>query len=240
MTHPPQSLERAKSYLDVHLTRTPQSDGYQPPTEGPFVTISREAGAGAPEFAQSLADLLSTRDKQGQVQWTVFDQQIVERVLEDQNLSPTLARFLPEDRVSNITGSVGEIVGLHPNLWALVQRTNSFMNELARHGRVILVGRGANFATAGLRGGTHCRLVAPEQNRAFRVATEQNITVQEGHSIIRRIDSARRHYVRSVFDTDVADPSSYDVVINTTRVPITQSLALIARQVEHAIAVSAS
>ncbi|RME70533.1 MAG: cytidylate kinase-like family protein [Verrucomicrobia bacterium] len=240
MTHPSQSLERAKSYLNLQLTRTPQSDAFHPPEEGPYVTISREAGAGAPEFAQSLADHLNAGDRDSEVQWTVFDQKIVEHVLQDQNLSPTLARFLPEDRIPHIISSLGEIIGLHPNLWTLVQRTNAFMRELARRGHVILVGRGANFATAGIRGGVHCRLVAPEHHRACRVSAEQNIDLEEAHSVIRRIDSARRHYVRSVFDTDVADPTAYDIVINTARVPFSQSIEVIARLVEHARATAAA
>src|SRR5258708_10866794 len=53
--------------------------------------------------------------------------------------------------------------------------TTLFRSQLAKDGQVILVGRGANFATAGLGGGIHVRLVAPADHRASYYAQRFNV-----------------------------------------------------------------
>jgi cytidylate kinase len=194
------------------------------------VTISRECGSGGSSLARLLAAELDqesppTGDEQP---WTVFDQEIVQHMLTSHELSPRLARFLPEKKLSELTSSVGEIVGLHPNLWELVQRTNRFLRGVAQRGRVILVGRGANFATAGLRGGIHIRLTAPAEFRNRHMARVMQCPQRQAAAHNRQVDAARRSYVRSVFDHDVADPLAYDLLINTAQVPLDQAAAMIA------------
>jgi cytidylate kinase len=141
----------------------------------------------------------------------------VDEVLRSQRLSPQLARFLPEDKVSEVESSVRELVGLHPNLWMLVQQTNLLIHELAKHGHAIIVGRAGNLATASLRNGLHLRLVAPTGFRAEQMARRLKIPVGEAAAQNRQIDAARRDYVRSVFDANVSDPTAYDLVINVAR-----------------------
>src|SRR5689334_11081990 len=149
----PGSVEHARAYLGAefaHSSREPSNVAGT--SEGPFVTISREAGSGGSSLALALAERLNGARTGDETLWSVFDQELIEQVLSDAHLSTRLARYIPEDRISEINASVGEIVGLHPNLWGLVQRTNELMRVLARRGHVILVGRGSNLATAGIRG----------------------------------------------------------------------------------------
>lgn len=224
------SVERAKAYLDAHLTRPAEAANPQTGRpEGPFITISRESGSGGSTFAQMLADHLNAvTPGSATPAWTVFDQNIVDEVLRSQQLSPRLARFLPEDKVSEVEASVRELVGLHPNLWMLVQQTNVLIRELARHGHAIIVGRGANFATSSVRNGLHLRLVGPPGVRAQNTARRLRISVGEAASYNRQTDAARRDYVRSVFDANIADPTAYDLVINVARTTPTGMVALIA------------
>jgi cytidylate kinase len=215
----PQSVERAKAYLDAHLSRPAgQLNAQAGPPEGPFVTISRESGTGGSALAQMLADHLNAGSPAAATPaWTVFDQNLVDEVLRSQHLSPRLARFLPEARTSEFEASVREIVGLHPNLWMLVQQTNLLIHELARHGHAIIVGRGGNFATAGVRNGLHIRLVGPTGVRAENLARRLRISISDAARQNRELDAARRDYVRSVFDVQVAEPTAYDLVINVAR-----------------------
>jgi len=125
-----------------------------------------------------------------------------------------IARFLPEDKVSEIDASIGELLGLHPNIWNLIQRTNDMIRELARAGHVIVVGRGGNFATAGIANGLHVRLVAPTEQRADHMARELGVTFDAALLHNSRTDGARRSYVRSVFDAEIDRASAYDLVLN--------------------------
>lgn len=225
------SLQHAEAYINIHVSRS--GPGYHGKPPGPFVTISREAGTGVSAFANQLANRLD-HELPGEKPWTVFDGNLVETMLNSRELSPRLAAFLPEDKVSDFQASVGEIVGLHPSLWELIQRTNEMMRQLVRVGHVILVGRGANFATAEVAHGVHLRLVAPVEYRAHDKARELDITVEAATTHNARVDAARRKYVRSVFEADVERPQAYDLVINVARVPVEQavglSIAMVSRQ----------
>jgi len=226
----PPVFEKARSYLNLQLTRPPGVEGRWHAIPSQFVTISRECGSGGSSLARLLAGQLNRQQPpaEGQPAWTVFDQEIVQHMLTSQDLSPTLARFLPENKVSELSSSVGEIVGLHPNLWDLVQHTNRFLRELAQRGRVILVGRGANFATAGIEGGIHVRLTAPVDHRDRHMARVMQCPLREAAAHNRQVDAARRSYVRSVFDSDGADPLHYDLLINTAQVGLDQAAVIVA------------
>lgn len=222
-THP--SIEKAQSYLHLQLgdSRPPWANA----SEGPFVTLSRESGAGGSSLARILADVLN-QQQPSDGPWSVYDANLIEAMLQANSLEPRIARYLPEDSVSEIHASVGELVGLHPSLWQLTQKTNEMIRKLARTGRAILVGRGANYAAASIANGVHVRLVASVSHRAATMAKQQQITEEEARSLNVRQDAARERYVRSTFNAEVGAPHAYDLVIATDRVPLTQAAEMIA------------
>jgi cytidylate kinase len=219
-------LEKAEAYLNVHLSRSGPGLPAQPVL--PFVTISREAGAGASSLARLLADNLNSFLSPGDPPWTVFDGNLVEAMLEAHHYSKTLAQFLPEDDVSEVRSSVGELVGLHPSLWDLTQKTNELIRRLARLGHCILIGRGANFATAGLKQGVHLRLIGSPESRALHVASLLRMSIEDATARNMRADVARRRYVRQTFGRDIDDPAFYDLVINTDKVVLPEASRMIA------------
>ena len=208
-THP--SIDKAKAYFDLQLSRPP---GERHIVVGPFITISRESGTGGGALGEEIAHRLNRLHSVDDPVWTVFDRNLVARMLEDNHLSSSLARFLPENKVSEIESSVNEIVGLHPSIWTLVHQTNSLMRRLAAMGNAILVGRGANLATAGSPHGLHLRLVAPAEQRGRRTAGILGISHEQALAFNRKADHARRDYVRSFFNAEIDDPSSYDLIVN--------------------------
>lgn len=233
---PQPSLGQAEAYINVHLSRSGQ--GHFQKSTGPFITISRECGSGGSSLAGALAIRLQA-EMPGEAPWTVFDRNLVEAMLQARHLSPRLARFLPEDRVSELDASIGELVGLHPNLWSLIERTNEMMRELARRGQVILVGRGAHCATASIEQGLHLRLVAPADHRAARMAPALGTSLEAARSHNNHADAARRAYVRSVFQADIERASYYDLVVNTARFSLEQITDLVIAALRQRVAVPA-
>lgn len=211
------SLGQAEAYINVHLSRS--GHGLFGKASGPFVTVSRESGSGGSVFARALEARL-TRDLPGDPSWTVFDRNLVETMLQSEHLSPRIARFMPEDKVSEVDASIGELLGLHPSIWNMIQRTNELMRQLARAGNAIIVGRGANCATETIPGGLHVRLVASPAHRAAYTASELGLTPEAAASHNIRTDAARRNYVRSVFATDVDRASGYDLVLNVSTIEL--------------------
>lgn len=201
----------------------------------PVVTISREVGAGALSVAEIAANLLNERRKNAAAPpWTVFDRNLVERVLEDHRLPTQLKRFMPEDVKDFVTDAVEEMFGLHPSSWNLVQHTADTILRLARLGNVILVGRGANFIAAGVEAAVHVRLVAPLEKRVRYMERFKKITHDEALDLVRTGDRARSRYVRRYFDADIADPLNYSMTINTGRIGFHDAAQLIAEAVHRA------
>ncbi len=218
-------LETASAFLHTQLgsTGTPWAQK----REGPFVTLSRESGASGANLARALA--LRLNDHAPDLSpWTVYTGNLIEEMLQNHQLSPHLARFLPEDKISEISAAVGELVGLHPNLWDLVQKTNELIRRLARAGGAIIVGRGANFATATIERGIHLRLVAPADHRARHIARLHQISETDARSYNSKRDLARERYVRTHFNADIKDPTAYDLVLNTAHVHLTEAAEIAA------------
>ncbi|MCF7761702.1 MAG: cytidylate kinase-like family protein [Cephaloticoccus sp.] len=234
--NPQPSLLYAESYIKIHASHT--GPGFHGSPTGPFVTVSRETGTGVTEFTNTLAKQLDQR-LPGRKPWTVFDRNLVETMLSSRGLSPFLASLLPEDKVSEIQSSFGEITGIHPSLWELTHLTNEMMRQLAQAGHVILVGRGANFATDRIEHGLHLRLVGSKDYRAEFKARELNVSVDEAMTRNLQTDNARRKYVRSVFGADVETPQAYDLVINVARMPTATWVDLIVELVVAQVPVTA-
>jgi len=221
------TLERTEGYFTAewHESRSPW---IRPPA--PFITISRECCSGGSRLAQLIAEKFNT-GAAPQKEWSLFGGNIINQMLLANHLPADLARFLPEDKVPEVNTTIGEMVGLHPSLWELVQKANETMRRLARGGQVILVGRGANFATAEIAGGIHVRLVAPVANRARYFSKRFGVSEAEALVHNAKCDAARRRYVSAHFNAAVENPAAYDLVINTAQVPIEEAVELVAAHV---------
>lgn len=194
----------------------------------PFLTLSRETGAGAATLARHLlARLESEAGDRPAEPWALFDKDLLICSLRQQQLPGRLAEFLPEDRVSEVTATIGELVGLHPSLWELEHRVMAAILQLAHLGRVILVGRAAHLITRSLPGGLHVRLVAPLESRVHRFMAAQGCPAAEAEEFIRKSDRARERYVRTNFGHAAGDPLDYDLVINTDRISPAQAAPLV-------------
>ncbi len=222
MTTAPSGFQHAASYLNIHLTHA--GPGVHPHPLGPFVTLSRESGLGGTAFAGMLAPRLPPGNDHP---WSVYSSNLIDEMLCTNRLPAHLARFLPEDRVSEFNATIGEVVGLHPNLWMLVSKTNEMIRRIARGGHAILLGRGANFATADLPGGVHVRLVAREAYRDACAARCRGVELSEASAWNAHRDAARRRYVKANFSANIADPTAYDYVINIERVPLEAAIEII-------------
>ncbi len=216
-------LDRTGGYFASEL-RDSRAPWIKPPS--PFITVSRESCAGGSGLAQLLVQRLNGAGASA-AGWTIFGGNVINQMLVANHLPEQLARFLPEDRVPEVSATIGEIVGRHPSLYELVQKANETMRQLAKDGHVILVGRGANFATAGLGGGIHVRLVALADHRARYYAERFKVSEADALAHNAKCDAARRRYVLAHFNAEVGNPAAYDLVINTTHVPLPEAADMV-------------
>ena len=191
------------------------------------ITISRQSGCGAHVVAKQLAGCLQAHSDKGERPWTVFDRNLVEKVLEDHQLPERLAKFMPEDRVLEINDIMDELFGLHPPSWALVQQTSETILRLAELGNVIILGRGANVITAKLPHVLHVRMIGSLEHRIQQRQHFEELTREEAAESIAREDLGRQRYLKKHFNKDINDPLLYHLVVNTDLVSLDAAARII-------------
>jgi hypothetical protein len=203
------------------------------PAHLPFVTLSRQAGAGAETVAHLLAEKLNAGLPQDAQPWTVFDKNLITKVLEDADLPQEIAKHIREDKDTTVQALVGELLGLHPSMWTLFHHTSDTILKLARLGRCIIVGRGAEIITAKLKSGVHARLVAPENVRLAHLKKHFGLDDKAAAKYLHEHDEGRRRYVKTNFEQNIEDPLLYHATLNTGLLTYEQTANLLASLVTH-------
>jgi len=228
----PLDFERCLTFINCQL----QPHGRSPTLLRPAivrqaVTISRQAGCGALVIGQKVAEYLQNRSTTDAVPWTVFDRNLVQKVLEDHDLPKRLAGHMPEDRILQISDILEELCGLHPPSWYLVKQTADTILHLAELGNVILIGRASNIITSRLDYVFHVRLIGSLKKRLEHVQQFNQLNREQAMECIRSRDTGRRRYVKKYFHKDIDDPLLYHLVINTDLVPCEHAARIIGNAV---------
>lgn len=184
-----------------------------------FITISRQPGAGAITIGEKIAEFLNNDKKRDWLcPWTVFDEDLVKKVLEDHHLPEKCKEYMPEDKISKINDILDELFGVHPPAITLVRKTSETILSLAQMGSVILVGRGAGIITRELKGGLHVRLVGSLEKCTQRIVEFSQVDRKKAEKLVANWDKGRRKYIKEYFNKDINDPLLYDLIINTDHI----------------------
>ena len=113
----------------------------------PFVTISRQAGAGGRSTADEMAKLLNERlappDKSD---WTIFDRNLLEVVVEQHELPEEYMKYMEEENGERGERMLNWFEGEEPDIRAWINSGDEFGMNLKSNILVI--------------GGKHCKIVA--------------------------------------------------------------------------------
>lgn len=211
-----QLVESCSAYL--HSSILGEHGGVEPKTwDGPVITISRASGARGGSIAQALVNRLqNNRSLPKGRPWTLFNQNLLQHVIDEHHLPERTAEFFHEDRnPEDVRTIIGEILGLHPGAYNTLSKTAATIRRLAEAGNTVIVGRGGNFITADIERSVHVRLVGSEPFRIRHVAKRDGLTLQQAAETVHRIDLARKRYIKRVFKKDIDDPLWYDLLLNT-------------------------
>jgi cytidylate kinase len=186
---------------------------------GPWVTLSRQLGSRGTELAHRMSSPLG---------WRVYDREIIatiarqthtpEKVVEsrDERASGPFADYLGHLIVPTDPGQAGYLAGMM-----------RVVGSIAREGRAIILGRGANFfldASYGLR----VRVVAPFEDRVARIAQSEGLEQQDAERRVEQNDSDQRGFIQQSFGRDIDDPLGYDLILNTGGMNLEDAGALVA------------
>jgi hypothetical protein len=229
-------LSLCRSYLQSAAS-TPLAVKTSKRVDGPVITISRAAGARGNTIAEELASILGRNTQIPQrYPWTLFNQNLIQHVIDEHELPPGTAEYFPEGSALEIRSMIAEMLGLHPGVFTSVRKTTETIRRIAKTGNAIIVGRGGNLITADIAHSIHVRLVGSEKSRARHYARHFNMSETKAASEITRLDRARKRYIKSHFAADIEDSTLYDLVINTDRFTDQAAARIIATSLAERIA----
>lgn len=220
---------RSTINLEKCLARIKSHPDYQTLSRSEFrpsITMSSMTGTGGDIAAVKLMDFLQHHAPSGH-HWTIFDKNLMAKVLEEHGLSAMLADSLPETKGSLVTEILNKLRTGHPSATKIVELAVETVWNLAQGGYVIIAGRGANVVTAELNSVFHVRLVGSLGKRVENTQQSYQYDRQTAHNIVHAEDEAKRLYMREYFGKDIDDPELYHMVVNTDRIPPDSAARLI-------------
>jgi cytidylate kinase len=186
----------------------------------PYVSISRQAGAGGSEIGQLVARRLGCN---------CLDNQVL-RYIAERYGTPEALLGLVDERVA---GGLYETFRLWFDARSITQdeyvaRLGKLAALAAHQGSAVFVGRGIQFLLPRDRG-LAVRIIAPLDQRIARTMDRRQLDREGAATFIRDTDDGRAFFVRRHFHADVTDPSLYDLVVSTARLDFGTVADLIAQ-----------
>jgi len=196
----------------------------------PVITIGRQFGAGGATVGRMLADRLKA---------DFLDSRIIDEVArrlqlpkeeveaEDEQPGSLLARLL----VALGSASTEPLIPAETTAWtppnadptfdtrkAVLQITQHVIQEAARSGNVVIVGRGGAYLLRDLPGALHVFLRAPDTVRVKAVKDRLHVTSdEEAKRRLKQTEENWTAYIRQVYGHDRTHPAHYDMVLDTGR-----------------------
>lgn len=190
----------------------------------PFVTVSREPGAGGWTLAQQLVAELNRRQSADHP-WTCWDKELVETVAADLQVSNRLIEHFEDHNRSWLTDFITSLS--HSDKAAadderIFKRVAMTIRSLATAGKTVIVGRGGVFLTRGLPAGVHVRLVAPVEYRIQQMMQELNLTHDRAKIHLREVEHNRHVFLKRYWNVEAIHSDQFTVTFNTSAVSTDQ------------------
>jgi cytidylate kinase len=209
--------ERVKHNIGAALHHERPDD---PPDHhiGPYVAVSRLSGTGGVAFATRLGEALD---------WPVLDGEIVDLIADTFELDGATLHLLDEAKANWVREVLGELMPHQiVNLDTYVHHLGKVMRLVGLHGKVVLVGRGAQLLLPRDRG-LAVRLVASPEERVLRVIERDGVSAADARKHIDDVDRRRAFFVEHYFGRAVDDPTLYDVVLNRSSLSDTELVEIV-------------
>ncbi len=232
------SLERVAEPLaraeELSLARRLAALERQLPQVPPALTValSREVGARGTSVARELGARLG---------WQVYDHELLERVAQDMRSRVELLESVDERQISWLQECL-EAFRTSPTICeaGYVCHLVETVITLGARGHCVIVGRAAVHilppATT-----LRVRLFADWEDRLAAISQERGLSRPEAAEYVKETERRRTGFTREHFHKDPTDPRHYDLILNTSRLPLAECAELLenaARRMESRVSAS--
>jgi len=198
----------------------------------PVITITRQYASGGSEVARLVAGALG---------WTVIDNEFVDQVAERAGL-PVAEVAQLEERAPGLLERLARTLAVaSPEMFlasaaappverdeaTIVQVTERVIAEAAAHGRIVLVGRGAQAVLARRPDALHVYVVASKPWRLQLAVERLGVDPARAEQVVDETDRQRDQYVKTYYKRQRHDFVNYDLVVNSERLGLDGAAALV-------------
>ncbi len=177
----------------------------------PVITVSMEPGSGGSIIAQKIAERL---------EFDYFNRDIVEKIAKTSEIRGAVINSLEKERLSGVKDFISSLMEdqyIHPDTY--LKHLLPVISTIAKHGRAVIVGRGANFILPA-EDIFSVRIIGPLKKRIREVALTHRVTTEQAKRRVIQRESRREAFIRHTFHADICDPIHYDLTINTGKMSI--------------------
>ena len=206
-----EALARAQSHWRKRGDLSAKQTGWS-------IALTRAAGVPGTSIAHAVGDRLG---------WPVYDHELVEKIAGEMGLRVSLLDSVDEHRRSWLQECAEQFMAV-PTVsdTTYVRHLIETILSLGAHGDCILVERGA--AQILPRQSTlRVRLVAKREDRIRGIGERFHLHGPEAIRKLEEIDRDRAAFIRDFFRKDVADPTSYDLLLNASTWSVSECADLI-------------
>jgi cytidylate kinase len=198
----------------------------------PVITVTRQFGSGGSDIARLAARALG---------WEVVDNEFVDEVARRAGL-PAAEVAEREERAPGLLERLARTLAVaSPELFmtaqaappperdeaTIVKVTERVIAEAAAHGRVVLVGRGAQAVLAQRPDALHVYVVASKPWRTKLAVERLGVDPANAAKVVEETDRRRDEYVTTYYGRARQDIANYDLVVNAERLGFEGAAGLI-------------
>jgi cytidylate kinase len=114
------------------------------------------------------------------------------------------------------------------HLWpdVYLKHLTKVIGTIGQHGNALIVGRGAQFILP-LEQIFRLRFIAPLEQRIAKVMKDRKYARDEAEGYVIKTEADRAAFIKKYFREDIADPSHYDLVLNTAGLSVDQAAEIV-------------
>lgn len=198
----------------------------------PVITVTRQYASGGSDIAQRVARAL---------EWLVIDNEFVDEVARRVGLAREEVAEREERAPGLLERLARTLAVASPEMFMtaesvphpeqdeskIVKMTERVIAEAAAHGRVVLVGRGAQALLARRPDALHVYVVASKPWRMQLAIERLGIDPGAAEKVVDETDRQRDQYVKAHYGRHRPDVVNYDLVVNTERLGVEGATAAI-------------
>jgi len=163
------------------------------------------------------------------LRYQYLDRAVVESIAERASVRQAVVETLDERALGMMEEYIRAVLKIDDLSRAeYLRHLTEVLMVAARHGRVIVMGRGAGFLLSVFHP-FRVRIVCPRKIRAERISHKNRLTMREAEEIVEVTDAERALFIKNNFLTDINDATNYDLVINSESISVSQASDAIVR-----------